>query len=37
MPPLTIYNDHMQHHKQQLGATHTCLLRDLVSSILQAL
>jgi hypothetical protein len=27
----------MQHHTQQLGASYTCLLRDLVSCILQAL
>ncbi len=37
MPPMIIYHDDMQHHMQQLGASHTCLLRDLVSSILQAL
>ena len=34
-PPLSMYHNNPQHHMQQLE--HTCLLRNLVSSILQAL
>ena len=37
MLPLSMHHDNMQHHIQQLAASHTCLLRNLVSCILQAL